>query len=87
MLDQLLQTYLGSSECDVVRGPATCRYQEPADLPSSIQLWPRDWRHRFDTVASTITRVLPIDALHAEAAAEIAVRCEYSLQNSREQVS
>jgi len=87
MLNQLLKSYCSTTSPEVSVGLAACSSEKPTDLPASILMWPAAWRLRFDTVASLTTRLLPIEALYAEAAAEIAVRCEYSLQNGQGQAS
>jgi len=78
-LKQTLQIYAGhaghtdqSSQC-----PTSADIRTAEELPASILDWPQEWRKRFEATTEAVSRLLPIDAFYAEAAAEIAVRLEY----------
>lgn len=78
----LLQKYSGSSSPRInepVRMPGGVQDQTE-ELPSNINHWPAAWLDRLRVTARVIGQLSSLDELDAEAAAEIAVRCEFSWQ-------
>jgi hypothetical protein len=83
-LKDMLQSLAGStSKSGSLASRRACQTtHQPGELPADIKWWPTEWHSRYRLTASTIKQLLPIEDLFAEAAAEIAVRCEYSRQVS-----
>jgi hypothetical protein len=81
-LQQMMNGFLNVERpCPALSQPSPI--EPESGLPAAIYNWPETWRHRFDTTSEVIKKLLPISPLHAEAAAEIAVRCEFAHQHKQ----
>ena len=80
-LDLLRKYSKTSGESIAIRpGRPSSSEADTTELPADINHWPQQWRARLNSTSAAIKRLLPIEELHAEAAAEISIRLEYTRQ-------
>jgi hypothetical protein len=79
-LDQMLAECLDGCEWGQAATPINDEIFE-IGLPASVLDWPEWWRRIFEEASQVTKRLLPVCEFHAEAAAEIALRCVWANQH------
>ena len=87
-LGKTLQNYAGEAgdTGQSAPKPPETGARQSGELPVSVQEWPAKWRQQYDAATGVITKLLPINILHAEAAAEITLRSVYAHQHAEDRL-